>query len=88
MIASRSIISIAAGVIPAAMMPRDRLARIAHAVERGENGLRGLGDADDPQHHLGHDAERALAADDDAEEVVARSVSNSASEPRDASVRR
>ncbi len=54
--------------------------------KRRKHRLCRLRDPHDPKHHLGHDAERALAADDDTEEVVSRGVSHSASELRDPSV--
>ena len=63
--------------------PRHRLAGVAHGGERRQDGLGGLRDSDDAEHDLGHDAERPLAADHHAEEVVAPGVANLPSEPSD-----
>ena len=65
---------------------RHRLAGVAHGVERRQNRLRRFGDANDAQHDLGHDAERPLAADHHAEQVVAWGVAHDAAELRDPAV--
>ena len=65
---------------------RDRLARVAHRGERREHRLRRLGNANDAEHHLGHDAERPLAADHHAEQVIAGGIAHRPAELRDLAV--
>ncbi len=66
---SRSIISIADGITPAAIDSGDGGARGVHRVEAGEQRPNGLRRAHDPECDARRDAERPLGADDDAEEI-------------------
>ena len=59
-----------------------RLSRVTHRRERCEHRLRQLGNANDAQHGLGHDAEGALTADDNTEQVVARRIAHPSAEVR------
>ena len=73
-IESLSMISIAPGMSPAATIVGDRAAGVLHVlVEGDERAPRGRV-RDDAQRDLGGDAERALGADERAEQVVAGSV--------------
>ena len=77
----------AAGVMPAAMI-RDTASPASPMVANAARTVSvELGDAHDAQHDLGHDAERPLAADHHAEQVVAPGVANRPSEPSDPAVR-
>ena len=68
---SRSIISIAAGRIPAATIAETASPASSVESEGGEQRRHGLGPAQDAQRDLGHDPERALGADEHAEQVGA-----------------
>ena len=72
--ASASIISIAAGTTPAAMIADVAAPACVGGGERGEQGAHRLGQPGQPHGHLGGDAERALRADERAEQVVAGRV--------------
>ena len=52
----------------------DRSARFADAVECGEQRLHALRLAQDADDHLGNDSERALAANEQSEEIRPRRV--------------
>ncbi len=67
--------------------PRDRCAGRIRRLEAREQRAHGLGHADDPERHLGDDAERPLGSDDDAEEVHAVGVERLAAELDDVAVR-
>ena len=66
---------------------RHRLAALLDAVVDGQHGLHALGQADDADHHLGAHAEGALAAHEDAREVVARRVRRHPAQFHDLTVR-
>ena len=86
--ASASIISIAAGTMPAADDRRRRRARLVGAGERGEQRADRLRQPHQPHRHLGGDAQRALRADERAEQVVAGRVGGPAAEPDQVAVGR
>ena len=60
---------------------------VLDAAEADEHRLHRLGHPDRPHGHLGGDAERALAADERAEQVVARVLGRGAAEVHDLAVR-
>jgi hypothetical protein len=70
---------------PAADDRRHRATRGDHVREDGQQRLDRLGQRREPHRHLGHHAERALAADHGADQVVARAAGRAA-EPGDAAV--
>ena len=74
-IVAASIISIAPGTMPACDDLGDRLARLSTCESKKATRVRdGLGQRHHPQPDLGRDAERALGADERAEQVVAGRV--------------
>ena len=79
--ASASIISIAAGSTPRADDGRNRRPARVGACERGEQGANRLRQAGEPDDDLGDDAERALRADERAEQVVSRRRAGTVADP-------
>ena len=59
---------------------------VLDAAEADEHGLHRLGHPDQPERDLGGDAERALAADERAEQVVAGVLRGRAAEVHDGAV--
>ena len=66
---------------------RHRRARLADAVERGQQRLHALGLAQDPDDHLRHDGQRAFAADDQAEQIGPGRIGQRAADLHELAVR-
>ena len=86
--ASASIISIAAGTTPAAMIAEVAAPASSVLGEGGEQRTHRLGLPDQADGDLGGDAERPLRADEGAEQVVAGRVRGRAAEPDEVAVGR
>ena len=87
-IASASIISMAAGTMPAEMIAEVAAPAWSVRLEADEDRAHLLGQPDQPDGRRGDDAERALGADDGAEQVVAGAVGGGAAERDDVALRR
>ena len=79
-IASESIISTAAGMMPGADDLGDHGAARVDRVERGQQRLHRFRPPQNPHGHAGDDGERAFRADDEAEQIGARRVGERAAQ--------
>ena len=85
--ASVSIISMAAGSMPARDDVADRLAGFVGGVECGQQRSDRLRALDDAQDHLGDHAERSFGADEHAGQIVAGRVQRGAAQLHQLAVR-